>query len=233
MNRAVCLLLGSSACIENGFQPVIEVPTPTPPTSTTGHGVFDACESADATTYTFTYPARQDCPWGQDDNLVQLNEFNRARVEEERQIVLPSGTTLCGVSIASSTTDLLFDDHVTIAIGDVVLVGGGSGYPIERLPLVDGLYRYDWAALAGTPFADRNAPYWCLGDDSVCEVPTTEILGSLNLQIDEASTDLLVREFRGLESFPLVIATFGDDDTDDCAHSDIGLEVTVAWADAG
>lgn len=223
---AVLALL--AGCIENNFARVedpglalSDTGAPTTSTSSSSPACF-------ADTFVFSYPERSDCPWGTGDNQWQINEVNTARVEETQWIGLPADTSLCGLRIRSTTEDLEFDDHVTLVIGDIVLVGGGSGYPIERLPVVDGLYRYDWGALVGTPFADRNAPYWCFGGDATaCEVPATETLGPVRIDLAGAPMDALAAALSGATDIPLVLVTFGDDDADDCAHTALTLEVAV------
>lgn len=219
-----------AACIENNFAPVTE-PGATFLSDSGGPSVGRECDApVGAGHVRISFPSRVDCPWGVGDNLWQQNEFNQARVEETAVVGVPAGAELCSVRLRSTTEDLMFDDHVTIALGGVVLVGGGSGYAIDALPRVDGLYRYDWSALAGTPFADRSAPYWCLGgSESTCVVPSTEVLGSLELDIGGAALGELAAALTGVESVPLTLVTFGDDDEDDCAHTALELDVDTSW----
>lgn len=239
---AGALVLG--ACMENSLSsspkpgtippdsgsPPLESTTP-PPVEPPDAPPVSPCDDPERLVVALTYPARQDCPWGVDDNLAPLNEHNRARVEEVDDIVLPDGAQLCDLSIRSSTADLLFDDHVTITLDDVVLVGGGYGYDVAGLPSVGNLPRFDWAAIVDLPFRERDARYWCLGEpQSVCVLPETETAGQLEVDLSKAATDDLIAAMAGRSTLPFKLITFGDDDADDCAHTALTLEVEVAYA---
>jgi hypothetical protein len=235
------LLLGG--CIENNLSTPVKVETvpSTPSTSSTtpappvedppeGDAPPEPCAAPEVLTVDLDFAAREDCPWGLDGNLEPLNERNRARVEELRDIVLPDGAQLCDLSIASSTADLLFDDHVTITLDDVVLVGGGYGYDVADLPVVGNLPRFAWTSLIDLPFRDRDAPYWCLGQpESVCVLPETELGGPLEVDLSDAATDDLMVAMAGRSTLPFRLVTFGDDDADDCAHTELTLQVEVAY----
>lgn len=204
---------------EPGSTPVDEVPPPVVP-----------CVDLQTLTVDLEFPARQDCPWGLDDNLTQQNELNRARVEEVRDLVLPDGAQLCDLAIHSRTDDLLFDDHVTLTLDDVVLIGGGYGYAIDVLGVSANLPRYRWDDVVDLPFRDRDAPYYCIGEpDSACVLPQTEVAGPLDLALSEAATEDLVAAMSGKTTLPFRVITFGDDDEDDCAHTDLILEVEVSY----
>lgn len=241
-------LLGASAvagCIENDLgvpldpgsksettsippsSPTTPDPDTTPPP---GDPPILPCDDLQVLTVDLAYPERQDCPFGIDDNLDRLNEFNRARVEEVQDLVLPDGAQLCDLAVHSQTEDLLFDDHVTLTLDEVVLVGGGYGYDIAALPLVDGLYRYTWAELVDVPFADQSAPYYCLGaPDSTCVMPQTEIVGPVDIELSDAATDTLIAAMVGRTTLPFRLITFGDDNDGDCAHTELTLTVDVSY----
>jgi hypothetical protein len=233
----ITVVVAFCGCIENKLSSspgTLEVPAttpPAPPSSTPPPPrASDPCDTPQSLTVALLYPAREDCPWSTDDNLAPLNEFNRARVEEVQDIVLPPGAQLCDLAIRSATSDLLFDDHVTITLDDVVLVGGGYGYDVGGLPMVGNLHRYDWAEVVDLPFRARDSPYWCLGEpQSVCVLPQTEIAGPLEVELSEGATRDLVAAMAGRSVLPVRLITFGDDDAGDCAHTDLPLVVEVAY----
>lgn len=235
MNRRLVLVLVTSGCIENQFgsKPDFDEltdsgtsPPTTPTTPTTPPVGF--CD--DTLSVDLTFPERIDCPWGIDDNLTELDTFNRARVDEVQNLILPDGATLCDLAVHSTSEDLLFDDHVTIALDDVALVGGGYGYDIDILPVVGNLRRYSWATVVDQEFGDRDAPYWCLGEpESVCVLPVTEIAGPLDLELSDDATRDLVAAMAGRTELPFVLTTFGDNDDDDCAHTTLTLRVDVSY----
>lgn len=231
-NLSLCGLvaLAATGCSERGFRNVEPPNTtqedPTSPVTELPPG----CEGAVVETFDLAYPARQDCPFDVDDNLSRRNEHNQARVEEYRSIRLPEGAQVCSLSLVSRENSVFFDDHLTMTLNDIVLVGGGSGYLFDDLVFVDGLPRYEWPEIAGTPFAERYAPYDCLGgEDSVCQVPRTEETAPFHVEIAPAAMQMLTGEISDADAMRFGVITFGDDDGGDCAHSAVTLEVTLAY----
>ncbi|MCB9682462.1 MAG: hypothetical protein H6733_13440 [Alphaproteobacteria bacterium] len=181
-------------------------------------------------TFEVFFPARQDCQWNTGGNLAPNNEHNTAQAIDTAVVQLPTTGTLCDLDIASSTSNLEFDDHFTLTLDEWVLVGGGSGYPMTALQEFNGLYRYDWSRIAGTPFADRDAAYWCLGQpDSTCTVPPTEQAGRLDIDLEGPMMARLTDEMRNRQDLPFALRVFGDDNVGDCRHTDVRLQVTIAW----
>ena len=184
------------ACSERGFRNV-EPPNTLDETEDTAV-LPPGCEGAAIETFELAYPPRQDCPFGEGDNLERRNEHNQARVEEYRSIRLPPGAQVCDLSLVSREQGVFFDDHLTMTLNDVVLVGGGSGYELDDFTVVDGLPMYSWMEIAGTPFSERYAPYDCLGgNDSVCQVPRTEETGPFNVEIAPAAMAKLTEVLEG------------------------------------
>ncbi len=181
---------------------------------------------------TVTFPARRDCAWSQGTNLGRKNEHNQAIATDEEVVQLPPGATLCTLALRSTTDDLEFDDHMTLALDDIVLVGGGSGYAKSQLPVVGGLSRFDWSLLRGQPFVGRYDPYFCLGGSvSPCEVPPTEQHGALAMEPLGPDLDLLVDAVRDRQDLPFRLHVLGDDNDGDCRHTDTVLEVTVGYVE--
>ena len=230
MPRALGLILGLlpvAACIEYGVRADLDAPRT---------ALGDAEVSCDAPqdrvliqTVELPFPSREGCPWNVGDNLGPRNEHNQARVEETHRVSLPAGVQLCDLAIGSDTDALSFDDHITLTLNDIVLVGGGSAYDIDALPHVDDLPRYAWDALQGQPFADRYAPYTCLGDPEVCVVPQTEQVGPLEVSFSDTLVEDIARDRVTDDDLTFSWVTFGDDDAGDCGHSDFTLHVQLAW----
>lgn len=176
------------------------------------------------------FPAVSGCDWDVGWNLDRVNELNRAMREESRILDLPNDVTICKVSLKSTTDTLWFDDHVTLSLNDYVLVGGGYGYPIDVLPVDGDLPIFDWRAVRDTPFQDRNAPYWCLGETgSVCDMPQTDSEGPLNLVLGTAAMTELTNALVDQGRLSFELRTFGDDNDSDCSHSDMSLELRVEY----
>lgn len=216
MSRWITILTSGvlAGCLEYGFEADLREGDPPPL----------RCETdAEAVQVSITFPGRSGCPWSTAGNLERRNEHNQARVEEVREVELPRGSELCDLTVASEPgQQVWFDDHILLALDDVVLVAGGSGLRFDELPVQDGAPRYDWAALRGQPFVDRYAPYTCLGDAD-CQVPRTEETGPLDVSVPASE---IAGRVAG-DTFELRLVTFGDDDEDDCAHAEVTLDVTA------
>lgn len=230
LGMAGCLEYGLTADSEAGLEPdeaadphvdpkgdVDREDEPPPPRT---------CEDAIIDTVVLMAPEARGCPWGRNDNLERRNEFNQARTIESWELPLPAGAMLCEVSLSTQEERVVFDDHISLLLDDALLVGGGSGYPVDLLEEVDGVPRFDWMRVRGTAFQGRDTPYWCLGGAEPCVVPDTERPGRLELAFDDA----LLRDLVVASDAPeLSLLTFGDDNESDCSHSAITLEVTLAW----
>lgn len=177
------------------------------------------------------FPERHGCSWAEGDNLDRRNEFLRAYEQETRSIDMPTGARICDLGLASLTGDLWFDDHMTLLLQGGVIVGGGSGYPMDLLPPdPDGFVPWDWFAVRDTPFQDRTTPYWCLGGEaSTCVVPPHDERGVLDIALPTEALDPFTVRVEQDASMDISLLTFGDDNDSDCSHSDVVLEATITW----
>lgn len=187
-----------------------------------------SCASPIVETLTLAFPAQRDCAFSQEGNLEPRNEHIQARRIASHRIELPEDAGICGWSMTSDQADVAFDDHLAILLDDIVLVSGGSGIALDAHPLRDGLPRFDWADVRGRPFSDRYAPYHCLGEGP-CAVPETERTGPLDLEIDPDTLRVVADALDDPASWRLQLLTFGDDDAGDCAHTDLTVQLTVAY----
>jgi len=226
---SVCLVgCGNEALLRSRADTQVVPPDdPTSP-STTPTREPRSCSDAVEEVIEVVFPARSDCAFAQGPNLERRNEFLQAYAEDAEFVALPDGSRLCGLTLASQGERTSFDDHLAIAVDDVVVVSGGSGGALDDYPIVAGLPRFDWPAIRGRPFADRYTPYECLGEGS-CVVPRTEEYGPLDVQIDPATMASLVDALSIHDGFDVRILVFGDDDPDDCAHRELALDLQVRY----
>ncbi|MEL6342381.1 MAG: hypothetical protein AAFV53_04565 [Myxococcota bacterium] len=172
------------------------------------------------------FPARENCLWSVEGNLGPRDGHNQARFTETELLDLPAYSDLCSLSIVSQTSDLVFDDHFTLTLGDWVLVGGG-GYPIESLEAQSGMFLFDWEAVKGQPII-WDGQYHCLGGpESVCVIPGHDQRAPLELAFTEEAMQPLAETLDGESGLAISLHTFGDNDDGDCAHSDIQLLIEV------
>jgi len=84
--------------------------------------------------------------------------------------------------------------------------------------------QWDWTRIVGTHFAERDDPYFCLGDSGPCEVPQTETPGPFEVAFED---DLLQSMLEPDVAHELALRTFGDNDDGDCEHTAFAIEVEM------
>jgi hypothetical protein len=209
--------------------PAPSPPAPAPPPEPPPPPPEPTCEDALTETFELVFAARSGCAFSSAGNLEPREGFLQARRDEARPILLPPIRTLCDLALRSREgPPIAFDDEVVVLVEDVVLVAGGSGLALDEYPTVDGLPRFDWAAVRGASFRPRDAPYRCLGGGP-CAIPRTEELGELSFAIDAATMGAIAEALDLLGSFRVRFVTFGDNDPSDCAHGDLRFDLEVRY----
>lgn len=204
--------------------------TPPPPRVPVEPPQEPSCaEDAITESFEIYFPARAGCAFSADRNLAPRNEHIQARAVDVASVALPDVRSLCDLTFQSRAgPPIAFDDDVAILLETVVLVAGGSGLALDEYPSVGGFPRFGWEDVRGQAFRSRNAPYRCLGGGT-CEVPSTEQLGRLNVNIDSDTMVALASTLDLSENIDVSFLTFGDNDPSDCAHGDLRMDLTISY----
>ncbi|MEL6187238.1 MAG: hypothetical protein AAFU79_21645 [Myxococcota bacterium] len=211
-----------------------ELPAPLPPAAMdvppANQRQVDCSSDSITETIEVFFPARSGCSFSSDGNLPPQNESLQARAVDVASVDLPQIRVLCDLQLRSQRSPAIrFDDDVAILLEEVVLVAGGSGPALDEYPKVDGYPRFVWEEVRGQRFRPRSNPYACLGSPSLCQVPSTEQLGQLEVSFD-ANVLIALTQTLNLEAgFDLSFVTFGDNDPTDCAHGDLRMELEVSY----
>lgn len=175
------------------------------------------------------------CPFGAVDNLPMRNGGAQARIEQEIELEIPEGKTLCNVSVSSPPQTVRYDDFFYLTLNDIGLIANIKmvASTFERQ---DGLWIYDWSkvrggAWLGTPAATApgaNQPE-CLGQgepDSVCEVPKTQTSGTFKIEFGPKGAKKLSKMLKEKKRHVFKLIVTGDNDIlSDCQHDGITLDV--------
>lgn len=176
------------------------------------------------------------CPFGTGDNLSSKNGYVRARIEQAQKVDVPSGATVCQVSMDNfEQQSFLYDDNIILTLNSYILASTTNFS--KHLQSANGYYKYDWSRLvdkdAQNGAADSTpANQYCAGKAdglSSCLFPQTETVGRVDLQFNER----VVQNILGMTSasdITLRMITTGDNDAKtDCHHSPVRLLVQVEY----
>lgn len=169
------------------------------------------------------------CPWGEGDNGDISDGVLTARVEEISDIPLEAGKTLCGFSINSNVETLNYDDELLLTFNDaIVLSSHNYNARFEQIEELSGVFLYEWPQLLGgmNPGPDEEPNPYCLGE-TACEIPRTSQPGRFALELTGEDGLKMARLAQLQNRAQLKLITTGDDETTDCRHSPITLDLEV------
>lgn len=171
------------------------------------------------------------CDFGQGEMLSRKDGFLRAYLRQNQTLTLPEGAILCGFELTHREQAMHYDDEMFFLLQDQILMAT-KDYT-EYFTSQDLFRRFDWEKLKDKIY-DQFDPrgLYCLGGAegfSTCDLPPTDTSGSIHLQLTaEMSEKLAV--FLGRErklNFSWI--TTGDNDSSDCRHSPIALDVKLQY----
>jgi hypothetical protein len=215
--------------------------TPSPmPTSDVDLG--STCSQKKANGQLRTYQERitfiqeaQTCAWGQGDNLSIKDGYVRARKEQLINLGLPSGAVVCNVTMdhqASST--FLYDDNVLLTLNGFIYASTSNfNQYFSSVNSASGkkFYKYEWLKFRDKPAqnsaGDTTASnQYCAG--VYCQFPLTEQTGKIDLNIGAAAIQGIL-SISSVNSISLGAITTGDNDSTDCIHQPIVLDIMAEY----
>ena len=169
------------------------------------------------------------CAWGIDENLSPLQGFFRAQLVQNHKIEIEDLNTVCEFSFDFPSQDTQFDDEIFLLV-DENIVMSSKNYNQHFSSVDSGKVKFNWLELRDQVYDASAVPEpYCFGQEvgSVCEVPTTEILGPVSASFPESVLNGFLVE--GKNSFDLSLVTTGDNDDSDCLHSEVYLDIRVVY----
>ena len=231
----------------NSTGAVGDQPTSSDSGSTTSDNVFEtlaekgiddanslalACESAgdqlQSSTQKVIYPERKDCSFGAGDNLAEKNSSVTAYETNANSIAVPKGAVICNISLQSApNAQLRYDDFLFLTI-DGKVIFGSNDVVTKKFAAKDKIYQWDWQKIVGqdVPF---NTDYYCLGDRSKCVLPPHDQAGPVSIDVSTKDVAPLAFDAAGKESLAANLIATGDNDAEDCMHTELQLDVAIDY----
>ncbi len=206
--------------------------SPISPTSTTSPSpnvpvVQQACGSTSHQKITLNYffpKPNFTCEWGKGGNLMELDLHFQARIEQEQALVMGPNTIICDVKFDFAQQQFLYDDHFLLTFDNAVIA---SSYNFgSKLTSQANLLRYDWKKIAGMYWDKTQEGTYCPAN-STCSWPETDVPGTIKISYPSSVFQQLVAEDLTRTSHSLKFVAIGDNDADDCEHTDIRFSIEV------
>lgn len=188
----------------------------------------NAAEELKSSTQRIVYSERENCSFGVGGNLAEKNSSVTARETTPQTISVPKGAVICNLSLKSEpNAQLRYDDFLFLTIEDKVIFGSND-VVTKRFDQKEQIYQWDWQKIAGfdVPF---NTDYYCLGDRSKCVLPPHDQSGPVSIDISTKDVAPLAFDAAGKESLSANLIATGDNDDEDCMHTELQLDVAIEY----
>lgn len=234
---------------ENAVQKVKETAPPTRPLPkpmpsfdgdvaiNTPQQVIDLCKNSDVKTSTHSlfFPERVDCTWTGETPVGNLTPGNLGRVQGQLQaresqtetVSLPEGAVICGMNISSQQDEIRYDDFLAIKLENYLLMISNSEL-LRDMPMNQGVYTWDFDAIKMKPYGFEGGRY-CLSD-SKCSFPGHDTAGEVEFMVGTDAIAAVSAKIPNQTKLDFTITATGDNDDEDCWHTDIGLDVAIEYA---
>jgi hypothetical protein len=166
------------------------------------------------------------CEWEKNGNLARENDYFQARIEDEKSLQLEPGAVICDVQFSFAEQEFLYDDHFLLTFDNSVIA---SSYDFSnQLQSKHGLLQYDWSKIAGM-YWDKDYEGVVCAPTGECSWPVTDTPGKINMNYSAELFKRLMAVDLGRTNHSLKFVSIGDNDDDDCEHSNIDFDVTVKY----
>ena len=91
-----------------------------------------------------------------------------------------------------------------------------------------GLLRYDWSKIAGIEWLDEREGVFC-GEAGACSWPATDTQGEIKLNYSSDFIKRLMAIDVTRTRHVLKFISIGDNDDQDCEHSNVNFDLTVDY----
>ena len=200
-----------------------------------GNALFAGCKDpakVQTLQQNLNFQKRENCSFGEGDNLERKNNFVTARESQTIKANLPENSVVCDIQLASSQADLHYDDFLFITLNDDILVASEVGFA-DLFEPVNGLKPWDWTKIVDKPFslaegATKGMPY-CL-NDVACAIPGHDQTGAFSYSVNIEQVPALAAKVINEGKMDFTVIATGDDNDADCDHSSFNLNLEVKYA---
>ncbi|NRA66635.1 MAG: hypothetical protein HRU19_19255 [Pseudobacteriovorax sp.] len=189
----------------------------------------DAKDKLETSNQKIIYPERKDCSFGSSPNLEERNQYVQAYETNPSEIKVPEGAIICDLSLNSKdNTQLRYDDFIFLTIEGQVIFGSNDGIT-ANLEKKEAIYQWDWNKIVGKEIEEFQAPSYCLGEAQSCILPPHDQAGPVKISLKTADIAPLAFEVAGKEKLSANLIATGDNDAEDCMHTELELDVEVKY----
>ncbi len=214
------LILLAPACAVPSFETVSEI--------------TELCAAGSLQTISFDVfiDERDGCSWGEEGNVEEDQGAYTAREADIRSIEGMENTVVCSLDF-DFNGDFTYEDDFFLTWNDAILLSN-RGLVIEEFSewMRYPLFAWDDIVELEIPTSQSFTPF-CAGEDegnASCEVPRKRNNGNwegdLEYDVDLIVVHELAFRAQSLGGLDIGLVTTGDNDEEDCSHSELDLEVT-------
>lgn len=188
------------------------------------------CESSEHQSLNrqLNFPEIKNCDWGKNGNLSENNTYLQARESNSVTLELPPGAIACSMSLKSQEDLFHYDDTLFFSLGKYILISSNDNV-IPDFAKEGELVLFDWEKIKGLNRQfDKNQSH-CLGSSN-CQIPDHDKAGPLNIVLDgDAFNQLGLKLLKETEPTDFRMIATGDNDEEDCFHSNVTMDLTVKY----
>ena len=160
-------------------------------------------------------------------NLCRKDRYLQAREWQTVDVELPDNAVICGMEIVSRQDQIQYDDFLIFTIEDYILMLSNTDL-LRHMPRMDGAYVWDFEAIKGKKYGFNGGRY-CLGNNSTCAFPGHDKQGSVNFSVDTEALAPISAKLQGKSSYSFSAIATGDNNDEDCWHTDLELDVKIRY----
>jgi hypothetical protein len=178
------------------------------------------------------FPETSNCRFGTAGNLGRRDAYLQAMEAQTTAITLPGKAQLCGVSVTSAVSTIQYDDFMILTLNGYVLLSSNADIlkGLEGSPST--AYKWDFSRIRGVP-VDFDSPSYCMGSgSSLCTIPVTDTPGQFQMQVDPTSLIHLADQVVENHTLNFALVATGDNDDQDCWHTELNLDFTLQYVEA-
>ncbi|MBC7659333.1 MAG: hypothetical protein H7249_06455 [Chitinophagaceae bacterium] len=170
----------------------------------------------------------QKCNWNVDGNLGRLDAHLQAIQGQKASIELPANAQLCELGIGSVATTIQYDDFMILTMNNQVLLSSNKELLLGMTEDQDAAYVWDFTKARGRA-VNFDAPSYCLGNGSICNIPVTDTQGSFQFSIDPSVLGKMAANNASSTKLDFALYATGDNDDRDCWHTAFTLDFTLNY----
>ncbi|WP_141732837.1 hypothetical protein [Oligoflexus tunisiensis] len=178
------------------------------------------------------FPETKNCRFGSAGNLARKDAYLQAMEAQTTSITLPGKAQLCGVSVNSEVSTIQYDDFMILTLNGYVLLSSNSRILEGLEGSADTAYKWDFSRIRGVP-VDFDSSSYCMGmNASLCTVPVTDTPGQFQFKVDPTSLIHLADQVVENHTLNFALVATGDNDDQDCWHTELNLDFTLQYVEA-